>query len=56
MARGSPVVWTGYAFGLIGALTMPRASWGRVHERSWALAANVVITPERYALVVGGSF
>ena len=47
---------TGYAVGLLTTYTMPRASWHRVREPSWTWAANVVITPERYALVVGGSF
>lgn len=45
---------TGYPVGLLSTYTMPRASWGRTREAAWT--ANVVVTGERYALVVRGSF
>lgn len=45
---------TGYPVGLLSTYTMPRASWRRVGETTWA--ANAFIGEGRYALVVSGSF
>jgi hypothetical protein len=44
----------GYPVGLLTTYTMPRASWHRVSETTWA--ANAFIGEGRYALVVSGSF
>jgi hypothetical protein len=47
---------TGYPIGLLANYTMPRASWGRVRERSWTATAGVEVDDHRYALVIRGAF
>lgn len=43
-----------YPVGLLSTYTMPRASWARIREPTWG--ANIVAGPDRWSLVVGGSF
>ncbi len=44
----------GYPVGLLSTYTMPRASWRRTREPTWA--AGVVAGQDRYTLVVAASF
>ena len=44
----------GYPVGLLTTYTMPRASWHRIGETTWA--ANALVGEGRYALVVSGTF